>query len=194
MIKDLVGLKFNRLTAIKFSHVDEDKKYAHFVFRCECGVEKTLPGSVVSRGYTKSCGCANEERLKSMGGQNRLPYGESAFNALLHNYKRAAERRGFPFELSPQKFKELTSQMCVYCGVAPQQVYKVKESSSYTYNGVDRKDNSLGYISSNVCACCIHCNRAKHVMPLEEFLGWLDRVTKFRNCESSALAEERIKP
>lgn len=56
--KDYTGQKFNKLTAIEFSHVE--KNHAHWVFECECGVVKTLPAFKVAHGMTKSCGCLRE--------------------------------------------------------------------------------------------------------------------------------------
>jgi hypothetical protein len=188
MRKDLVGQKFNRLIAQSFSHVDSRGSY--FVFLCDCGKTKTILGTWVARGSVKSCGCANTDRNKTFGGNNRLPFGESAFNVLYNNYKRAAERRNFVFELSQQQFKVLTKGNCTYCGIEPTQESKVKESSIYVYNGIDRKDNLIGYTVENTCACCVHCNRAKHSMALNEFLEWLNRIAVFRKSESPANAGE----
>lgn len=50
------GDKYNKLTAIKFSH--KDKKSCQFwLFRCDCGNEKVIWVNNVKRGNTKACGC-----------------------------------------------------------------------------------------------------------------------------------------
>ena len=49
------------------------------------------------------------------------------------------------------------------------------------HSGVDRKNNSLGYLPSNVVACCTVCNHAKRDMTYEEFLSWIDRLLAFRS-------------
>lgn len=59
-IKDLTGQKFNRLTAIAFSHKDSGNK-VHWLFECDCGENLTARGSEVKRGATKSCGCLVSE-------------------------------------------------------------------------------------------------------------------------------------
>jgi len=50
------GSKFNRLTIIKFSH--QDKRWRKFYeVQCDCGTTKTVMGSAMVSGNTKSCGC-----------------------------------------------------------------------------------------------------------------------------------------
>lgn len=54
------GMKFGRLTAVKHQDVvGTDRKW---IFRCDCGVEKSLIGNSVRRGLTQSCGCWKRER------------------------------------------------------------------------------------------------------------------------------------
>lgn len=43
------------LEAIKF--VGAMKGKSHWLVRCDCGVEKTLPGTELTKGKIKSCGC-----------------------------------------------------------------------------------------------------------------------------------------
>lgn len=57
--KDIAGLKYNRLTAIKFSHREKDKLYWDFL--CSCGNEKVLGKKDVTSGNSKSCGCLIKE-------------------------------------------------------------------------------------------------------------------------------------
>lgn len=40
---------------------------------------------------------------------------------------------------------------------------------SFVYNGIDRVDNSVGYVLSNCVPCCSTCNRMKGTMSSEEF-------------------------
>ena len=49
-------------------------------------------------------------------------------------------------------------------------------NGDYTYNGIDRVDNTRGYTLDNVVPCCFKCNRAKDTMTKEEFLEWVGRV------------------
>jgi len=52
---DITGQKFNRLTAIKFSHLNG--KIPYWLFKCDCGIEKIIVKSKVITGRTRSCGC-----------------------------------------------------------------------------------------------------------------------------------------
>ena len=55
-IKDLTNQTFNYLTAIKYVGKDNNKK-SLWLFKCECGNEKILRGTNVTREQIKSCGC-----------------------------------------------------------------------------------------------------------------------------------------
>ena len=53
------GTKLGYLTAIRFSHRVRNS-IACWVFRCECGVEKTIELSSVLRSHATSCGCQSQ--------------------------------------------------------------------------------------------------------------------------------------
>lgn len=56
------GDKFNRLTAIKFSHKNKRSQQCWF-FRCDCGSKKLFYVHNVKNGATKSCGCFKKEGI-----------------------------------------------------------------------------------------------------------------------------------
>jgi 5-methylcytosine-specific restriction endonuclease McrA len=114
----------------------------------------------------------------------RLEEGEAAFRQLHKNYKYTARRRGLQFNLTRSEFRVLTEQNCHYCGSVPSQVYGATHTGingAYTYNGVDRVNNELGYEPDNCVPCCKACNSAKGTMPYEEFMAYLDRLVTFRS-------------
>lgn len=59
---DIVGMKFNRLTAIK--RVDDARKGVRYLFLCDCGKQKVILKNAVVNGMTKSCGCISNEKVK----------------------------------------------------------------------------------------------------------------------------------
>ena len=76
---------------------------------------------------------------------------------------------------------------CFYCNCLPaKECYTETRTSLYIYNGVDRRDNSLGYILNNCVSCCSSCNFAKNNKTEEEFLIWAQNfkenfdITKFK--------------
>jgi len=63
-MKNITGQKFNRLTAIKFSH--RKGRVYYWEFLCDCGNKITIAKSDILNGHTKSCGCFRKENSSSM--------------------------------------------------------------------------------------------------------------------------------
>jgi hypothetical protein len=101
-----------------------------------------------------------------------LPEGEAAFNAAFGIYARNALDRGSTFEISKDKFRELTKKNCYYCDAEPNRVFTNSGlcKSSYTCNGLDRIDNSIGYTLANCVPCCKICNQMKSNKSFDEFI------------------------
>lgn len=75
------------------------------------------------------------------------------------DYKRDAVRKKRVFELTLDEFRAIVAKPCAYCG-------KIEELD---YNGVDRVDNSNGYITDNCVAACKICNLMKSNHTVTEF-------------------------
>lgn len=60
---DLTGKTFNRLSVIERVYNGNSKK-TYWKCRCICGKEVIVESSKIKGGYTKSCGCLNEENRK----------------------------------------------------------------------------------------------------------------------------------
>jgi hypothetical protein len=160
----LAGKKFGRLTVVECLGID---KFCRTIWRCtcECGKQKVIPGSNLIRG-TKSCGCITKEvptwTTELYGSGATKPNGVSAFNDLYSSYKYRAKKKNMEFRLSKEKFRELTSKNCFYCGDDPQKLHGRNDlNGGYVFNGIDRIDNKLGYIDGNVITCCSICNKMK---------------------------------
>lgn len=175
-IKDITGLKFSRLTAVRFSHCDKGSK-AHWQFVCDCGKSHTANGSLVRLGKIKSCGCWNIEC-------NRKGPKQTGIGQLFNQYKQNAKNRRLKFELTREEFVAITSKDCLYCGAIPKQVAKggprgcreTEEIGKYLYNGIDRVDNDIGYVLDNCVPCCGHCNIAKASMTQDEFFKLVGEI------------------
>ena len=63
---------------------------------------------------------------------------------------------------------------CHYCGKPPNKSHR--KCDTFLYNGLDRVDNSIGYIASNVVPCCYICNKMKGELPVEVFLEHLNNI------------------
>lgn len=85
------------------------------------------------------------------------------------------------FDISSAFFHYITSQDCVYCGAPPNQIVRRDNhhNGNYIYNGIDRFDNSLGYIESNCVPCCKICNVMKFTLNIDEFYKHIQQILKF---------------
>lgn len=172
----LSGKTFYRLTAIREGPPSPSGQ-TRWYWKCSCGNDNELliRCTSVIRGITRSCGCYQKERFIECC---RFPQGVSAFNRLFYTYKLNSKKREILFSLTKEEFKNLVQQSCYYCGIEPENIVttKHKNSGGFTYNGIDRVDNTVGYIPDNCVPCCETCNRAKLKMSKEAFLFWVDRV------------------
>lgn len=172
--KDLSNQRFGRLVAIKDFGSSKDGRL--WYCRCDCGNTHSVLGRMLVRGSTKSCGCLRRENAIKIGKSKRLPNGISARNALLSRYKQSASIRNIDFDLSDKIFFSLVTQNCFYCDKEPNQVARSVSAGNYIYNGIDRVDNSKGYIEDNVVTCCGQCNAAKNNFNTYEFKEWIESI------------------
>lgn len=150
-----------------------------------CGAQTDKPAKSVkwakSKGQIKFyCGLACMQAGRARG---RIRSG-TALRNLLCRYKQTARRRKVSFGLSDSEFASLVAQPCRYCGSMPEQVARAKSGAILKYNGVDRVDNSFGYLFTNCVSCCGVCNRWKSSLPLHAFLAHAERIVKC--CQNSS--------
>lgn len=144
-----------------------ERKYnvAAYVATCSCGNICYITSEGITSGEVKSCGCLYRETRKT----NLLPEGECAFNRIYTRYKNQAIKKNRVFSLNKEEFKYLIDGKCHYCGTGPSSVQS--ESTKYIYNGIDRKDNQIGYTLDNSVTCCSICNSAKGALEYTRFLS-----------------------
>ena len=137
--------------------------------RCSCGNTKQVKVSEIASGRAKSCGCLSREAL-----DNGVSKYEAGFRATLRVYKYSAKQRGLMYELSEKCLFTFVKSNCHYCGKPPNKPHRKCET--FLYNGLDRVDNSVGYIESNVVPCCYICNKMKGDLSTEVFLEHLNNI------------------
>lgn len=148
--------------------------------KCECGNLWRGPLTSLRRGNTKSCGCIPTGVVPDPNRER------SAINSVLSGYKRHALRRNLSWELSDQEFEDLIKGVCYYCGSSPSSVSchnrnrdggkRRRTISEVTRNGIDRKDNLIGYTSDNSVSCCSTCNYSKRGLSSGAFLEHIQRI------------------
>jgi hypothetical protein len=168
---DLIGKRFGMLQVLKRNGSEKSRGNALWLCQCDCGLLTTTRSSFLRNGVTKSCGCFRNTRLIDP---------EAACNTVFCHYKKDAKKRGYEFNISKDKFKELTKQNCFYCGCKPSLLFKhkknIENNRGYIYNGIDRKDNLLGYTIENCVTCCKTCNVMKGAMNLKEWDQWREKI------------------
>jgi len=169
---DITGKRFGRWTVLSYSGVLAPNRRALWDCLCDCGSEKRVNSSDLRRGHSKSCGCLSKEVVS-----NRSKKHDSGLRKLFRGYRASAKRRGYSFHLDLVTFKSITSGDCHYCGSSPhKKSIKQSEEGVYCYNGIDRKENSLGYSLENCVTCCTECNFFKRDLDYKSFLSLINRI------------------
>jgi 5-methylcytosine-specific restriction endonuclease McrA len=174
---DRTGERYGRLTVV--ARDGNIGVHTAWLCMCDCGKQRSVITSSLKSGNTQSCGCSR--RSPKPGSGVRLEPGESARRTLVKKYKSSARVRGLEWSVTDDNFIAITQLDCHYCGVVPSQVIATSSNGQFVYNGIDRIDNDIGYVSENLVSCCSICNRAKHAMPYHVFMMWLGRLAAHRN-------------
>lgn len=101
----------------------------------------------------------------------------------LRDFKKGANKRNIPNELTDNEILELMNKNCEYCDVRP-----------YTKNanGIDRinNDRNEGYKICNVNSCCSICNKMKGTSTLDDFYKYCENI--YENYPSNEMIDNRI--
>ena len=87
----------------------------------------------------------------------------------------------YEFKLTKNDFELLTKKNCYYCGGVPNNIQKaLKGKEIYVYNGIERVDNTRGYLSKNCVSCCKKCNSFKLNTSVEDFLNHIKKIYEYK--------------
>lgn len=90
-------------------------------------------------------------------------------NELYRKVERERTKDGHSFELTFEQFFNISIQNCHYCNAEPsRKAIYMKET--IMINGIDRKNNAIGYIMDNCVPCCWSCNKAKGTRDDKQFM------------------------
>lgn len=122
---------------------------------------------------------------------------EAYYRSYINNANSRVKQRGVVQHmfLTFEQFITFIFLSCFWCGIKPSspfsysnktrkriasQLTEYEKASIIAINGIDRIDNTCGYILGNCVPCCKHCNFAKGKMKLHEWIHWLNTTTANR--------------
>ena len=86
-------------------------------------------------------------------------------------YTRSASDKNLTFKLSFDEYKELVQTHCYYCGM-------IQERG---FNGIDRMNQTNGYIKDNCVSCCKMCNYIKKSLNIDVFLRRVEHILTYND-------------
>lgn len=109
---------------------------------------------------------------------------KSVYKRLYFAQRLYAKRRSIEWGLDIKTWYRLVKSDCYLCGDKPKNRYKVNHRGreihgmSFIYQGIDRINNSRGYLIDNVAPCCASCNYMKRSQTLS---GLAKKIEKIQN-------------
>jgi len=194
-VKNLVGQMFGRL---RVDHrIGSKRGHALWHCLCSCGSAIEATTGKLMKFQVTSCGCYRTERARK---RLRGEPGQSGLTTLFSSYRQSAKQRGLVFNLTLEEFITLSKGDCAYCGTAPQQMRTrgndeiARRHAAYWHNGIDRVDNTKGYVIDNCKSCCRECNYVKKDRTVAAFIGHCLRIARYQSKDTNFLAENWDQP
>jgi hypothetical protein len=86
-------------------------------------------------------------------------------------YSRSARDKRLDFEISQEDFNDIVKESCHYCDI-------IQERG---FNGIDRLDSTMGYVTDNCVSCCKTCNYMKCSLSAVVFLKRIEHILTHNN-------------
>ena len=124
----------------------------------------------IGREYAKTPVGAENNKAKSARHYRKHTSKHIAYtqtpNGRFNSYRTDARHRngGMDFSITKDEFMLFWQKPCFYCG------------DSIPTVGLDRVDNSKGYVLGNIASCCSICNFAKRQLGRNEFIEHCRKV------------------
>ena len=110
------------------------------------------------------------------------------------NYIRCARDKNLDFEIFQEEFNTIVNEPCHYCNI-------IQERG---FNGIDRLDSNIGYVTDNCVSCCKTCNYMKCSLSVDVFLKRIEHILTYNNkitgryfpeelCDTDAVSYNRYK-
>jgi hypothetical protein len=178
---DIIGLRYNMLIVIdKLESRDYGGyKKRMWLCKCDCGNTTKVNTGALTSNKIKSCGCLTPTKSaeNSIKSRYKRAKQDGGYRSVYVSYRSNAKSRNLEFNIEFDDAVKIMTSNCHYCGIEPSNIY-MRSYYNVKYNGIDRVDNTIGYIKSNVVSCCKMCNIAKNNNTEIDFLNWSKRIAK----------------
>jgi len=170
---DLTGLKTSKFQVLEKT----DKKHRNsstYQYICKCNFcykEFTRDSTGISKN--QGCRCIFNDRT-------------DGYHCLYNTYRECAKKRKLEFLIDFNQFLEIIQNTCYYCGSVPEDKRDQTDKNltrCIKANGIDRKNNKIGYILENCVACCKMCNIMKFTRSIEEFLSQVEKIQEYQKAK-----------
>lgn len=158
---------------IEFSGVERGRTM--WRCKCDCGKEKMVMRWNLQTKATRSCGCLLEEAKHWKKPWKNHSYTPGLKIKVLNQYTQNCRVTGRKWEISDDVFYKLIASPCDYCGTSNSNTAR-RRGHYFSYNGLDRVDDSKGYTEDNVVPCCRTCNFAKRGLSRDVFVAHLKKA------------------
>ena len=180
-LKNLTSKRFGKLIVVKICDIRGNGGEVLYDCVCDCGNEKQkVFGVNLSSGKVNSCGCL----LKNPPNKNQNR--KVALIKKIYSSMRSSGRSNLKgFNLNFDDFCNLIFSNCYYCGQLPSNTIKDYGNNGLIshvelkYNGIDRKNNSVGYTKNNCVSCCKVCNFCKCSLSHEAFINQIRKIHSY---------------
>ena len=117
----------------------------------------------------KQCRDSNKIQNDKRDKDHRNAVTRGSTKSQYYSYAKNAPVRNLSFELSYEQYESIVKQPCYYCETLQER----------GINGIDRKDNDIGYILDNCVSCCQLCNYMKHNLHIDVFFKRIEHILTY---------------
>jgi hypothetical protein len=98
-------------------------------------------------------------------------------------YKNSAILKQLAFEITEEEYLSIVKSPCNYCGLLQEK----------GFNGIDRLNSTIGYVSDNCVSCCAMCNYMKKSLHKDIFVQCVEHIATYNKLVDGKLYPNAFK-